>query len=79
MACSQESSRDDLYVGGNFSESGDGSLVSLGGIARFDKNASTWHALPNRGFQGVVSALLAGEDGLFVDRSANTHRIIKGV
>jgi len=59
-------SGDDLYLGGNFTETGDGSLVDLGGIARYDKNTNTWHPLPNQGFKGNLNALLVSGDGLFV-------------
>ena len=62
-------SGDDMYVGGNFSGSGDGSIGNLGGVARFDKNTDSWHPLPNQGFKGNVSALLVSEGGLFVGGS----------
>jgi hypothetical protein len=41
----------DLYVGGDFAETGDGTLTNLGSIIRYDTTTGTWHALhkPNRG------------------------------
>jgi hypothetical protein len=45
----------DLYVGGLFDQTGDGSLTNLGSIARYDTTTATWHPLPNRGLGGSIS------------------------
>jgi hypothetical protein len=53
----------DLYVGGDFDQTGDGSLTHLGNIARYDTSAGTWHALTNQGLNGNIYALtLSGTD-----------------
>ena len=62
-------SGDDLYVGGWFTRTGDGSLTDLGNIARYDTTAGAWHALPNRGLNGVVGALAVSGDDLYVGGS----------
>jgi len=59
-------SGDDLYVGGNFTQTGDGSLTDLGYIARYDTTDSTWHALPYKGLNGLVIALAVYGDDLYV-------------
>jgi N-acetylneuraminic acid mutarotase len=56
----------DLYVGGLFGETGDGSLTNLGSIARYDTLAGTWHALPNQGLGGTVSAMALDGSDLYV-------------
>lgn len=56
--------RNDLYVGGLFSETYDGSVTNLNNIARFSGNA--WHALPHGGLNGGVSALAVFDGALFV-------------
>jgi len=55
----------DLYVGGAFGETGDGSLTNLGNIARYDTAAGTWHALPNQGFNNTVLALVMSGSDLY--------------
>lgn len=54
----------DLYVGGRFSETWDGSVTNLYNIARFRDN--TWHALPHGGLNGGVSAFALFDGALFV-------------
>ncbi len=56
----------DLYVGGNFSQSGDGTLTNLGYIARYDTAADTWHALPNQGLNSVLLSLAVDGSDLYV-------------
>ncbi len=56
----------DLYVGGMFTQTGDGSLASLGRIARYDTTAGTWHALPNQGLSNWVEALAMVGSDLYV-------------
>jgi len=63
-------SGDDLYVGGCFCTTGDGSVTDLGGIARYDTTTGTWHAL-NMGlscFMGCsrVNAMAVSGDDLYV-------------
>jgi hypothetical protein len=55
----------DLYVGGEFSQTGDGAVTGLGNIARYDTAAGTWHALPNQGLNDVVYALAVVGDDLY--------------
>ncbi|MBN1149331.1 MAG: hypothetical protein JXA78_18865 [Anaerolineales bacterium] len=55
-----------LYVGGGFTQSGDGTLTGLGRIARYDTLAGTWNALANAGLDGWVSALATDGSGLLV-------------
>ena len=56
----------DLYVGGYFDQTGDGSLTHLGNIARYDTSAGTWHPLPNQGLKGSVDALALSGTVLYV-------------
>jgi N-acetylneuraminic acid mutarotase len=56
----------DLYAGGHFTQTADGSLTNLGRIARYDTNAGTWHALPNEGLDSVVWALAVSGSDLYV-------------
>ena len=57
---------DDLYVGGYFSQTGDGALTNLGNIARYDTVTKTWHALPNQGVSSAVYALAVSGSDLYV-------------
>jgi N-acetylneuraminic acid mutarotase len=59
-------SNGDLYTGGLFSETGDGSLADLGYIARYDILGGTWHALPNQGLNDSVRALAQVGSDLYV-------------
>jgi len=59
-------SRGDLYVGGYFTGTGDGTLTDLGNIARYDTTAGVWHALPNQGLSGIVYTLAVSGDDLYV-------------
>ena len=52
--------------GGQFSQTGDGTLTDLGYIARYDIAAYTWHALPNEGLGNPVLALAVVGDDLHV-------------
>jgi len=55
----------DLYVGGEFSRTGDGSLTDLGGIARYDTQTRTWHALAAEGVNGSVRAMSVSRGVLY--------------
>jgi N-acetylneuraminic acid mutarotase len=55
----------DLYVGGRFNQTADGSLTDLGSVARYDTVAGTWHALPNDGLWGHVYAMAAGGSDVY--------------
>ena len=64
-------SGNDLYVGGNFWQTGDDTtLTNLGHIARYDTVADTWHTLPNQGLevssQTHVRALAASGGNLYL-------------
>jgi hypothetical protein len=56
----------DLYVGGKFTRTGDGTLNNLGRIAHYDTTAGTWNALPNQGLNNDVRALAVVGSGLYV-------------
>jgi hypothetical protein len=56
----------DLYVGGDFDQTGDGTLTNLGCIARYDTTAGTWNALPNQGLNDTVLALAMSGSDLYV-------------
>jgi N-acetylneuraminic acid mutarotase len=54
---------DNLYIGGLFSQTGDGSVSNLGHIARYDTTTGIWHALSNQGLNGnVYMVATAGSD-----------------
>jgi hypothetical protein len=57
---------DDLYVGGEFSKTFDGSVTELNNVARYDTSSGTWHALPDKGLNGDVKALTFSGDELYV-------------
>lgn len=54
----------DLYVGGRFTATKDGSVTSLNHVARFDTLTDTWYALPNGGLDSseVYSMVFVGND-----------------
>ena len=56
----------DLYVGGFFAGTGDGALIDLGSIVRYDTTAGTWHALPHQGVDNDVRALAVSGSDLVV-------------
>ena len=56
----------DLYVGGGFTQTGDGTLTNLGSIARYNTTVGTWNALPNQGLDGSVYALAVVGSDLYV-------------
>lgn len=58
-------SGDNLYVGGEFTATGDGNLNNLGGVARYDMKAGKWFALPRQGLNGTVYVLEAFRDNLY--------------
>jgi peptidoglycan hydrolase-like protein with peptidoglycan-binding domain len=55
-----------IYVGGVFTQTGDGSLTNLGGIARFDTIDGTWYAFPNQGLNDQVYAFFEQNEYLYV-------------
>lgn len=55
---------DDIYVGGNFSQTWDGAVTNLNYIARY--NNGTWYPLHNNGLSGRVNALAVVGDVLYV-------------
>jgi len=59
-------SGNDIYVGGRFTQTGDGTVTNLGGIARLDTVNGTWHALPNQGLNEQVFSLSKVDDNLYV-------------
>lgn len=61
----------DLFVGGSFSQTGDGITLNLGNIARFDMMAGNWNALPKQGLNGEVFALAVIGDYVYVGGSFN--------
>jgi N-acetylneuraminic acid mutarotase len=61
----------DLYVGGAFDQTTDGSATDLGHIARYDTETESWHELPNQGLSNWVYVLTAIEDDLYVGGEFN--------
>jgi N-acetylneuraminic acid mutarotase len=59
-------SGNDLYVGGRFSQTGDGTVTSLGGIARLDTATGIWHALSNQGLNEQVFSIFEVDGSLYV-------------
>jgi hypothetical protein len=55
----------DLYVGGDFTQTGDGNVPDLGNIARYDTTAKTWYAL-GEGLNNSVHALAVVGSDLYV-------------
>jgi hypothetical protein len=53
-----------VYVGGDFTQSGDGTLTDLGSIARYDTTTGTWHALPNQGLNRRAITLAVSDADL---------------
>jgi hypothetical protein len=56
----------DIYVGGAFTETGDGTLTDLGGLARFDTVDDAWHTLPNQGLNDQVHEFFEMDQVLYV-------------
>ena len=56
---------DNLYMGGKFTKTSDGSVTNLGGVARYDTASSTWHALPNQGLSEETIALAVVDNDLY--------------
>jgi hypothetical protein len=73
-----EASGSDLYVGGDFTQTGDGiTLTNLGRIARYDTAGPAWNALPSQGLNWYVFTLeMVGSDlyvgGLFTQTGDGT-------
>jgi trimeric autotransporter adhesin len=55
----------DLYVGGLFKQTADGTLTNLNNIARYS-SGGTWSALTNNGLNGYVRALAVSGSDLYV-------------
>jgi N-acetylneuraminic acid mutarotase len=58
--------RDQLYAGGDFDQTGDGSVSGLGHIARYDLHKHSWHAFTQKGLNGNVMAMTVSGDDLYV-------------
>jgi LPXTG-site transpeptidase (sortase) family protein len=56
----------DLYVGGGFNQTADGSVTNLGNIARYDLTTNTWSPLPNNGLNGNVYSIVLLGTNLYV-------------
>jgi trimeric autotransporter adhesin len=56
----------DLYVGGNFTQTSDGVVKNLNHIARYDIQLNTWNPLSGNGLNGKVNALAATPSFLYV-------------
>jgi N-acetylneuraminic acid mutarotase len=59
-------SGDDLYVGGSFSRTFDGSVTNLNRIARYNTVTNNWSELTDLGLNSNVYALTASDGNLFV-------------
>lgn len=55
-----------LFVGGNFTQTADGTVTNLNRMTRFDTIAGTWSALSNNGLDSFVNALIISGNDLFV-------------
>jgi N-acetylneuraminic acid mutarotase len=49
---------DNLYVGGNFTQTADGTTTNLGRIARYNLTTNTWFPVSGNGLNGTVNALV---------------------
>ena len=58
--------KDDVFVGGQFIQTGDGTMQNLGFITRFNTTKGTWHVLPNQGLNGAVRAFKVSDGSLYV-------------
>jgi N-acetylneuraminic acid mutarotase len=56
----------DLYVGGQFAQTGNAAVTNLGRIARYDTTGGTWHGLSNQGLSDGVSAIAMVDSTLYV-------------
>ena len=54
-----------LYIGGNFSTTGDGTVENLGNIVRIDIDDGTYYPLPNKGLNGALMALALSKNNLY--------------
>ena len=59
-------SGNDVYVGGDFTRTRDGTLTNLGYLARYDTKQDSWHKLPQRSFKGNVRTMLVSDGYLYV-------------
>ena len=57
---------DDLYIGGDFEATGDGTVADLGRIVRYNIPTNTWNSLPNKGLNHTVSVLQDYGEDLYV-------------
>ena len=73
-----ELSGSDLYVGGWFTQTGDGKLTDLGYIVRYDLEKGTWHKLANNGLDYYVTSLQLSGDDLYVGGAFTQNRDGKG-
>lgn len=55
-----------MYVGGDFTQTADGAVKNLNGIAKFDTGTNQWSALPHQGLNGPVTSLEWSGGSLFV-------------
>ncbi len=58
-------SGDILYVGGEFSQTNDGAVTNMRGVARYNTVTNTWSALANDGLAGIVLGLAISGDNLY--------------
>ncbi|HEY71624.1 MAG TPA: sortase [Anaerolineae bacterium] len=61
----------DLYVGGEFTQTADGSVTNLRNIARFNTITNTWSPLTNNGLVGYVMEITVVGEDLYVGGSFN--------
>jgi hypothetical protein len=59
-------SGEELYVGCDFTNTGDGTKTGLNRIARFDTTPGTWYELPNQGMNDEVEALAVSNENLYI-------------
>ncbi len=59
----------DLYVGGEFTQTADGSVTNLINLARYNTVTNTWSPLANNGLTGYVAEITVVGDDLYVGGS----------
>ncbi len=65
------SSGSELYAGGFFTKTFDGTTTDLNNIARFDTASDTWTALAGKGLDGVVRGLTVSDTDILVNGEFN--------
>jgi len=62
----------DLYVGGSFTQTADGTVTNLNYIAKYNTTTNVWSAFANSGLNSLVKALAVSGSNLYVGGSFTT-------